>query len=216
MINIINISNFNEIVAGIKALKADLVCIYGDILIGTDNTKTNIKIYKMNTPIPLTPVTIITKELSTGFFSNITDTNIIFDFGQRKIYCPNNKSYAEESNIMLDLNMAKNLIIRYNNLMESLYRCNNVINYKEITNDEYFQPYKLLKAADGAQLYNPNGNIDHGMYLYSGAIPLNKSDKVELKIYEHGDTFISNFTVYKKKLNPINIYFRFIKLNKMW
>ncbi len=61
MINIINISNFNEIVAGIKALKADLVCIYGDILIGTDNTKTNIKIYKMNTPIPFISIRILFK-----------------------------------------------------------------------------------------------------------------------------------------------------------
>ena len=216
MINKLNISYFNEMVAGIKALKADLVCVYGDFLIGTDNTNTNLKIYKMNNPVPLSPVVIITKELSSKFFSNITDTELIFDFDKCKIYCDNNKSFIDDCNIMLDIKNTANFVHRFDNLHTLLSVSYNVIQYGDITEDPNFQEYKTLKASDGAKIYYPNGNKEHGMYLYSNAIPLNKSDKVELNVCEHGDTFIGNFIVYKKKLNPINVYFRFIKLNKMW
>lgn len=216
MINIINISYFNEITTGIKALKSDIVCIYGDKLIGTDNTNTNIKVYKMNLEVPLAPVSIITKELSSEFFSNITDTEIIFDFDQCKIYCPNNKSYADNSKPILNTIITPNLVYRYNNLNLELGEAMSVIDIGSIDNDSNFDYIKSLKAADGAKLYCPFGDDAYGMYLYSGALPLTKSDKVDLKIYNYGITFIGNFTVYKKKLNPINVYFKFVKMNKMW
>ena len=42
----------------------------------------------------------------------------------------------------------------------------------------------------------------------------NKNDILSLAIYDSGSTFISEFTVYKKKLNPIKVYFRFAKLRQ--
>lgn len=214
MKNVLPISYFNEIVNGIKGMKADLVCIYGGLLIGTDNTMSNLKIYKLNTDIPITPCTLITKELSSEFYANITDTEIIFDFEECKLYCPNNKSYADNRiNPMMDLIATDMIINRYNNLCGIMYnRLIKIVDYGDITNDEHFQQYRELKAADGARLYLPNGNEEYGMYLYSGALPLNKADKISVCFYDEGNTFIAKFTIYKKKLNPIEVYFKFVKL----
>ena len=63
-------------------------------------------------------------------------------------------------------------------------------------------------------MYTPKGNQLYGMFLYSGAIPMVKADKLGLIIYDLGNTFIANYIISKKKLNPINVYFRFVKLQK--
>ena len=93
---IINISEFNEIVNGIKGMKADLVCVSGNTLYATDNNFTILKEYVVNVHIPVEPFTIITKTLSSEFYNNITDTNIVIDTDINKIYCPNNTSRLEE------------------------------------------------------------------------------------------------------------------------
>lgn len=212
MKNIIKISEFNEIVNGIKAMKADYVCIYGDLLIGTDYTMSSLKLYKMNTTIPIQPFTMIPKELSSKFFANITDTDIVIDNDESKIYCPNNKAYANEANPMIDNNMTNSIINIYFRLIDSINKVYYTKSFGCIDNDPGFQKTREIKAADGAILYEPNGNISYGMYIYSGAIPMNKADSTSLDVYDQGLTFISKFTVYKKKLNPVEVYFRFSKL----
>lgn len=213
MQNIISISDFNEIVNGVKGMKADLVGVYGNMLIGTDNSTTILKTYQMNTTIPCNPFTIYSKELSAEFFANITDTNIIIDFNKCKIYCPNNTTFIDSKpNPMIENGYITNSIFsRYKNLQTEKIKYN-IYQYGEITNEENFQKYKLLKTADGTYLYIPDNNLIHGMYLYNGAIPVNKMDKVELEVYDNSNIFISKFTVYKKKLNPIDVYFKFLKL----
>lgn len=213
MQNIIGISDFNEIVNGLKGMKADFVCVNGNLLIGTDTTNTYIKTYKMNTIIPISPFTLCTKELSSEFYANITDTSIIINFDTGKLYCPNNTLFADSrTNRMITDNLfTNNILYRYNNL--ELEKNNSYhIEYGEITNDESFQLYKALKSADGTYLYNPKDTILYQMYLYNGAIPVNKMDKVFLEIYDYPKIFISKFIVYKKKLNPIEVYFKFVKL----
>lgn len=214
MKSMINISDFNEIMSGIKAMKADLVTVYNNLLIGVDKTMSNMKVYSMSKIIPVPVFTIITKELSSKFFSNIIDTNIIIDMDENKIYCPNNKSYADETNQMITS--------IYNNQILSIYQrvCSNINNsitvrfFGDITDDENFQIIKNMKSSDGAILYAPKEDNMYGMYLYSGSIPANKNDKIDLEIYDSGDTFIAKFVVYKKKLNPVSVYFRFIKMTK--
>lgn len=212
---IINISEFNEIVNGIKGMKADLVCVSGNTLYGTDNNFTILKEYVMDTYIPVEPFTIITKTLSSEFYNNITDTNIVIDTDINKIYCANNTSRLEEFPEMINNTFnskIERLILSLSNSLNI-----NSIDFGEITNDEHFQRFKSIKAGEGADLYNPKGNTMYGMYLYSGAIPLTKQDKLYLEIYDGGNTFIANFIVHKKKLNPIKIYFRFLKMeNSMY
>lgn len=212
MKNIIKISEFNEIVKGIKAMKADYVCVYNDTLIGIDYTASMIKIYKMPLPIPVQVFTIITKELSSKFFSNIVDTNILIDFDESKIYCPNHKAYADESGPMIDNNKTDIILSMYGRLIDSISKVHYIKSFGYIDDEEGFQRTKNIRSADGAILYEPGNICSYGMYIYSGAIPVNKADSTTLDIYDQGMTFISKFTVYKKKSNPIEIYFRFAKL----
>lgn len=211
---IISISDFNEIVNGIKGMKADLVKVSGKFLYGTDNGCITLKTYNMNNQVPVEDFTIITKTLSKEFFNNLTDVNVVIDTDINKIYCPNNESYAENLPQMIDNsfnNTIQGIVDRLNHTIA--LNCNTIVDIGDITNDEGFLKLREIKAADGAILYNPD-NV-YGMYLYSGALPVTKSDKVYLKVYDTGNTFISNFSIIKKKLNPINVYFNFVKLNNM-
>lgn len=209
MKNIINISEFNEIVTGIKAMKADLVCIYGNMLIGVDNTMSTLKTYTMPAHINLSPFTIITKELSSKFFANIIDTNIVIDTDECKIYCPNHKNYADESNPMINPNISEKILYIYERLCSDI---KGNVTESDITDDANFQEFKNMKIAQGAKPYYPYDNKSYGMYLYSGAIPMNKNDRVFLSLFDKGNTFIAQFRVSKKKLGNVYAYFRFAKL----
>ena len=210
---ILNISDFNEIVNGIKAMKADLVLVKGDTLCGTDNNCTMIKTYKMNTNIPADSFVIITKTLSTEFYNNITNVNIVIDLEMNKIYCPNNVSYIEDKPEMIANSYIWRIEQMCSNLTQDMHRSRfNVIG--EITDDPNFEIIKSIKAADGAALYIPKGDKSFGMYLYSGALPFVKADKIYLTIHDTGNTFIANFNIVKKKVNDVQIYFKFVKLQR--
>lgn len=213
MTYIINISDFNEIVNGIKAMKADLVMVDGNTLYGTDNNCTILKKYVMNTIIPAEKFVIITKTLNTEFYNNITDVNIIIDLDIKKIYCPNNISNIQDKPEMINNIFINRIISMVTNLSYDITH-SYITDFDEITDDENFSKIKNMKSADGADLYYPKNNIIYGMYLYSGAIPIVKADKLYLKIYDTGNTFIANFIIYKKKLAPLNVYFKFVKLQR--
>lgn len=208
---LIKISDFNEIVNGIKAMKADLVLVDGNTLYGTDNNCIMMKKYIMNTTIPSERFVIITKTLTTEFYNNITDVNIIIDLDTNMIYCPNNISYIEDkSNMINNKFIYKIQQMRFN--LEYDISHSEIKSFNEITNDINFEKLRNVKSADGAILYYPNNDIEYGMYLYSNAIPMVKADKAHLTIYDNGKTFIANFTIYKKKINRIDLYFKFVKL----
>lgn len=218
MKSILRISDFNEIVIGLKAMKADLLCVYGQYLVGVDNTMNVVKIYSMSKVIPIEPFTIITKELSSEFYANITDTEIIIDTDECKIYCPNNKSFADsKENPMISLAATNEILIRYNKICQATFdpyfgdKVTKV--FGDVTEDPGLVYIRALKASDGGYPYSPRDDIYYTMYLYNGFLPLTKADRVALSIYDQGSTFISRFTVYKKKMNPIDVYCRYIKLN---
>lgn len=212
---ILNIAEFNEIVSGIKALKSNYVTVKGNMLLGLDEQNTHLKTYNMNTNITIPPFTIITKELGAKFYANITDTNIIIDTDMCSIYCPNNLSYANEVGPMISFgNCLSSSQMIYDRIMIELFNITNngKILYKEITDEPGFLEINNLKSSAGAKIYIPEVDNTYKMYLFKGAIPVNKSDKVFLTIYDLGHTFIGKFTVHKKKLNPVDVYFRFIKI----
>lgn len=209
---IINISQFNEIVNGIKAIKADLVMVNGNTLYGTDNNCMVLKTYNMNINIPCDTFIIITKTLTGEFYNNITDVNVVIDMDINKIYCPNNISYIEDKPEMIDNSNINRIMTMYNNLLYDTTNCLDIVLFNDITDDENFVKIKNMKSSEGADIYYPNNNINYGMYLYNGAIPILKADKIHLTIYNLGNTFISNFIIYKKKSNPVSVYFRFLKV----
>lgn len=218
MNDMINISDFNEIVKGIKAMKADLVLVKGSMLYGTDNNFTILKTYEMNTTIPIDPFTIITKTLSSEFFNSIIDVYIKIDTNINKIYCPANRGAVEDYPEMIN-NKYNNKIdfMVFNLKRETSYPFSKPVYLGEITNDENFQRFKTIKSGEGADLYIPCGNNEYGLYLYSGAIPMVKSDKIYLHIFDLGTTFIANFHIVKKKDSSVNLYIKYVKLqNSMY
>lgn len=213
MISIINISQFNEIVKGIKAMKADFVYVKGNTLYGTDNNCVTLKTYTMETSVAVSPFTIITKTLSTAFYNGIIDVNIIIDTDINKMYCASNKSAVDDYQEMITLDLNHKIESIIASLSFDIHNpMGMIVDFGDITDDEYFERFKTIKSGDGADLYIPNGNNNYQMYLYSGAIPMVKADRVCFKAYDLGTTFIGNFTIIKKKTSPINLYFRFVKL----
>lgn len=217
MKRMINITEFNEMVAGIKAMKADLVYVCGNMLYGTDNSFNTLKTYMMNCKISVEPFTVITKSLSTDFYNSIIDTYITIDFDENTMYCSTNRINNEKAPV-INATLHNKIQLIINSLNNSINIPNiNTIDFGDITNDINLERIKNIKSGDGAVIYNPNGNSIFGMYLYSGAIPMTKSDKLGLRIYDLGNTFIANYIISKKKSNPVNLYFRFVKLqNNMY
>ena len=215
MKSLINIEDFNEIVKGIKAMKADLVYVKGKELFGTDNGFTMLKHYTMPNIIPVEPFTIITKTLSSEFFNNIIDVYLTIDTDINKIYCPGTESRFVEYPNMININCNQRIESIISNLNRDLYSSmTKQIQFDEITNDEHFQRFKTIKAGEGADLYNPFGNTEFGMYLYSGSLPMVKADKIYLNCYDLGNTFIAEYIIQKKKIGPIFLYFKYVKLQK--
>ena len=70
-----------------------------------------------------------------------------------------------------------------------------------------------MKKADGTYYYIPTVNdTKYFITLFSGLLPLNKSDKVNLQICDlHDNKFIAKFTVMKKKID-IYIYLAYLKV----
>lgn len=217
MKSLINIEDFNEIVKGMKAMKADLLYVRGKELFGTDNNFTILKHYMMPNIIYSEPFTIITKTLSSEFFNNIIDVYMTIDTDCYKMYCPGTESKFNDYPNMINNSVNYRIEGIINNLNRDLsYPMTRKIEFGEITEDQYFQRFKIIKSGEGAELYNPLGNIEFGMYLYSGSIPMVKSDKIFLNCYDLGNTFIAEYIIQKKKLNPIYLYFRYIKLERKY
>ena len=211
---ILSIYEFNEISKGIKAVKSDYCCVYCDKIYGIDSTFSKVVLYQLPFRFIYPPFIIFNKTLNKEFYNNITDINVILDFNISKIYCPNNKKYAKTiDSQMVSWDMNNNTINKIQGLLLEK-NSGKIIDFGDITTD--FEVIKSLKSADGAKPYNPKGNIEYTMYLFSGALPLNKSDTISLKIYDiSNNIFISEFTVDKKKIGLINVYFKFIKLGRV-
>lgn len=215
MNNIITISDFNEIVKGMKAMKADLLYVKGNTLYGTDNNFTILKTYVMDITVPIQPFTIITKTLSSEFYNSIIDVYINIDTDINKIYCTSNKAAVMDYDEMINNKYNNRIESIIGNLTRDIYNplCRSE-EFGDITDDDNFQRFKTIRSADGAELYSPYGNIEYSMFLYTGCIPMTKADRIIFNAYNLGNTFIGQFTILKKKMNPVNLYIRFVKIDR--
>lgn len=205
ILNLNDIININE---ASKMLKQRDFILYKNSLYGLDNF--NIYICRIDIDVNrLTPEAINNvglqfnmRELST-FIKNLSiessfeiDTNI----QENIIYT---KSGAAELHIKIDNNLTKMIEnkINYANQIDSLCSIE-----EEIT--ENIADLYSLKKDDGGYYYIHNNK--YYMTLFSGLLPLNKSDKIFLSINDNGSTFISRFRV-KKKYN-IFVYVSYLKI----
>lgn len=77
--------------------------------------------------------------------------------------------------------------------------CNNIM-------ETYFN----IKASDGAI---PVRVDNHYFYIFSGFLPLNKSDKLEMTIYDNVLDFVIKYEITKKKFkNKVTVFYKYLKV----
>ena len=201
---IISTMEFNEIIKAAKLIKDDIVTLYNGVLYSSDEYNTCLKCIKVNVN-PSLNFSLAAKEIKKEFLSTITDTEIVLDKDKYLIYCMNNLANTNPG-ILIPTN--NHIVDLYNKLMhESTYSIFN--RYENIKEDQDFLNILDKKSKDGATMYKKDKYI---MYIFSGLLPINKSDKVNLNIYDIGPYFISNFEILKKKTEPINVFIRYMHL----
>lgn len=93
---------------------------------------------------------------------------------------------------------------------------NNQIDYSvDLRKDAEFEACLNLKAKDGARIYkykSPSSKI-YPISIFSGLLPVNKSDKVYLQVIEenNGQTFICKFII-NKGFIEINKYIKYMMI----
>ena len=83
-----------------------------------------------------------------------------------------------------------------NNIFNDLWDCQNHV-YDNIQDMDNFKEISNMKADQGAKPFIIDNHI---IWLFKGLIPNNKSDKVDLWIYDYSDSVeLFNFIIHKKK-----------------
>jgi hypothetical protein len=191
-----------DIYSKAKMLKADIVILYSNgILVGTNYGGSVIK-------------KIQTLYISDGFIMEMTAFKSIID---------NIDNYPE---IVLINNNPRDMTLAliYNHLSSStLFMNDHMIDslgymkiYEEYLTEDFKETYSSLRADDGSILYR-NIIVHDKMYMitmFSGFIPMLKSDIVSLSIYDNPDRndFYIQYMINRKKLSSnIYIYYHYYK-----
>lgn len=135
--------------------------------------------------------------------SNISEyrPNTFLDIGDIK----NSGIYNLENPVVV------NKLIQLNNILKNYILNSNLIYDIPDCRDEQFEASIQKKTKEGITLYKLDNSII--ITLYKGLLPVNKSDKVSLQIYDNGSNmFVSKFTIRKPKNVVINIYMGCLKL----
>lgn len=109
---------------------------------------------------------------------------------------------ADQINYIMNTHFACSSLITSNTLKSTVYQGLNLAN-------QAFIDMLALKTAMGAVWFKIDNYM---MTLSSNMFPVNKGDIVDLVIYEDGNTFISVFTVTKKKKVKIDIMARWMMM----
>lgn len=192
---------------GAKALKQKTVLFKNNMLYGLDNINGYL-IYtslvgKLQDDFSYDSGIIINqRELSAFIKSILSESEFnINDYGDTIL----------ETSLGEQLHVTRN--IRLSNMVD--YKVGEILslsygNEQEITNNilDLFS----MKKGDGTMYYvHQCNNSKYFMTLFSGLLPLNKADKVFIRIFDNGNSFISNFIVRKKKFE-LFIYVVYLKV----
>ena len=195
---------FNEIIKALKLIKDDIITLYNGILYASDTYRTCLKCIRVNVNRSLN-FSLCGKEIKKDFLSTITDTEIVLDKDNYFIYCMNNLSNINSGILIPTCNDIVDLYNKIN--LEAQY--SKYTRYENIKEDQQFLDVLEKKSKDGAIMYKKDKYI---MFIYSGLLPINKADKVNLNIYDMGAYFISNFEIIKKKYETVNVFIRYMHL----
>lgn len=207
-INAVDIIYLNE---AVKTLKQKNVAVYNGYVIGLDNIEQYVRYIQLDyNLISNTFFTIkaVINSVDLSIFVNSMTTESCF------VYDPYNSHGTIFKNLKgfgLVLYNNRN-VLRY--AMSKLGMCQQYdYKYKDVpmTNiDEDIVNLKSMRKMDGAFHLIHNG---HWITMFPGLLPMVKSDKVYLSIYDTSETsFVAKFTVKKKKFD-VYVYLAYLKVN---
>lgn len=192
---------------GAKALKQKTVLFKNNMLYGLDNINGYL-IYtslvgKIQDDFSYDQGIIINqRELSSFIKSILSESEFnINDYGNTIL----------ETSLGEQLHVTRN--IQLSNMVDRKVREILSLSYgseQEITNN--ILGLFSMKKGDGTMYYiHEYNNIKYFITLFSGLLPLNKADKVFIRIFDNGNSFVSNFIVRKKKFE-LFIYVAYLKV----
>jgi hypothetical protein len=207
-INAVDIIYLNE---AVKTLKQKTVAVYNGYVIGLDNIEQYVRYIQLdynlisNTFFTIKAV-IDAVELSMFVSSMTTESCFVYDM------------YNERGNIFKNLRGLG--LVLYNNRNVLRYAINKLgmcqqydYKYKNVpmTNiDEDIIKLKSMRKMDGTFHLIHDGQW---ITMFPGLLPMVKSDKVYLSIYNTSETsFVAKFTVKKKKFD-VYVYLAYLKVN---
>ena len=206
-ITVVDLVTINNVA---KAMKQKTVIIYNNCLYGLDNIDGYLIYSNMNDMLHdkynnFNGIVIDTKELSAFIKSIGSETEFELNF---------------VNNICRLVTLFDGLLVLTKQLYllpminEKINRVvsNNIVTPKDITNE--ISDLFSMKKADGAYYYRPVvNNIKYFITLFSGLLPLNKSDKVFMSIDDniYNNFFITHFIIKKKKIE-VNIYLCYLRI----
>jgi len=181
-----------------KALKCDIIRVKDNIIFGTDSNFVHLKIIGLNKYHEFPDMLFYLRDLS-EFMKRIDDIS------------DTETTYFDISTF---IDMQYKYIDVFDNLISSVSRyLNNPISFsdEDLKSNDDFNTINTMKAGDGVGLLKLSEK--YILTLYSGLLPINKSDKVMVYIRDI-DTYryLANFTIVKKKFS-IDIYFMYLFLN---
>lgn len=200
----LTVFELDELIDKLKVAKNDFVLLFGNLIIGIDSHFSYLKVYHVS-----------------GFKNEkLNNLKLCVNFNElvafRKLLTPNDMLYLNNNTITqyngsLLFNLSNNLIMNiyyiYVRMLEQPPICRK--RYDNLRDNENFENIISMKASDGASSFILD---NYCMILFSSMLPVNKSDKVSLEIFDYGSNFISNFKIQKKKDIELYIYIKFIKL----
>lgn len=193
------INEFLQIVEICKAMKCDYVCIQEGVILGTDSTFSSL--IKVNCVNP--------------YIHNITFKNQDLQAFTKVIQGTEYVTIDYTRNCIIDQSEENSIIFSTDNNIHNLRvsmmtRIGGEILYPNLREDPEFERCLALKSAQGAVMYIKD---KYCMSLFSGLLPINKADKVDLVIHPENGYFIATFQIKKKKPSiDMSCSFRYLYL----
>ena len=191
----ITIKHFNLLLKIMKSMKCDRYIILPDRIIGSDKD-----LITLTEAFVATNIEVPYLELTKDMFKVITDT----------IQYISSKKTKEElevvklDNFLYQISIKRicdvDILVSYNNMIDSLsYSMSiGVEKFEDMKSDELFLEYLDLKSAQGGRVYFLNNGA--AITLFSGLLPVNKKDKVDIYVYKtdpYLDIYICGYIIDK-------------------
>ena len=183
----------------VKATKTDMFIINPDGIIGTDKFSTTLTYSFLSTgisiPVEMTRETYINLDKLLFGKSDIPDAEF-------------NQLLIQNSILRLTASPIANI---FNSVRQYISTENLVRDIIDLKADPQFNEVLSKKAADGNSLYRIDKK--YILSIFSGLLPINKNDKVSLRIFDNGisDSFIAEFKI-DKGFTVVTKYIQYLKM----